>query len=64
MHTTHDYNDKTPEKNTRLDIRKTSTNGTVKAARLKDNAKKDPYPWLVGNDPRRHMTDIKYLKAQ
>ena len=59
IHTSNDINDKTPQKNTRLDIRKTPINGTVKTSRCKDNAKKDPYPWLDDNDPRRHMTDLK-----
>ena len=63
MHTTNDTNDKTPQKNTRLDIRKTPINGTEKSPRFKDNTKKDPYPWFDDNDPRRHMTK-QYLKAQ
>ena len=50
-------------KNTRLDIRKTTINGTVKTSTCKDNAKKDPYPWLDDNDPRRHMTGKELLDS-
>ena len=64
MHATNDINDKTPQKNTRIDIRQTTTDGTERSPRFKDNTKKDPYPWLDDNDPRRHMTDKKYLKEQ
>ena len=53
-------NDKTPPRNTSLDIRKTSLDETEKSPRqskyCKVNTKKDPYPWLDENDPRRHMT--------
>ena len=49
-------------KNARLDIRKTLIDGTVKTSRCKDDAKKDPYPWLDDNDPRRHMTDKEILE--
>ena len=63
IHTTNDSNDKTPHKNTRHDIRKTPINVTVKTPRFKDNAKKDPYPWLDDNDPRRHMTDKELLES-
>ena len=63
IHTSDDINDKIPQKNTRLDIRKTPINGTMKIPRCKDDANKDPYPWLVDNDPRRNMTK-KYLKVQ
>ena len=63
MHTTNDTNNKTPQRNTRLDIRKTPTDGTVKSQRFKDNTKKDPYPWLDDNDPRRHMTDKEILES-
>ena len=57
IHTSIDINDKIPQKNTRIDIQKTPINGTVKTPRCKDDANKDPYPWLDENDPRRHMTD-------
>ena len=42
--TCNDTNDKMSQKNTRLDIRKTPTNGTRKIPIFKDNTKKDPYP--------------------
>ena len=61
--TSNDTNDQTSQKNTRLDIRKTSKNRTRKTLIFKDNTKKDPYPWLDDNDPRRHMTK-NYLKTQ
>ena len=54
---------KKPQKNTRLDIRKTSINRTVKTPRYKDDANKDAYPWLDDNDPRRNMTDKKILES-
>ena len=61
MHTT---NDKTPQKNKRLDIRKTPIDETEKSPiefkYSKDDTRKDPYPWLDENDPRRCMT-MKYL---
>ena len=63
IHTTNDTIDKTPEKNTRLDIRKTPTDGTVRMPWFNDNAKKNPYPWLDNNDPRRHMTDKEILES-
>ena len=63
IHTTNDINDKAPQKNTKLDIRKTPINGTVKTSRCKDNVKKDSYPWLDDNDPRRHMTDKQLLES-
>ena len=63
IHTSEDINDKIPQKNKRLDIRKTPINGTVKTPRCKDIAKKDPYPWLDNNDPRRHMTDKELLES-
>ena len=44
IHTSNDINDKISQKNTRLDIRKTPINGTVKTPRCKDDANKDPYP--------------------
>ena len=48
-------------KSTRLDIRKTPIDETENSPResrySKDNTKKDPYPWLDDNDPRRDMTD-------
>ena len=56
-HTSDDINDKIPQKNIRLDIRKTPINGTVKTPRCKDDANKDPYPWLDDNDPRTNVTD-------
>ena len=41
--------DKTPQKNTRLDIRKTPIDETERSPReskySKDNTKKEPYPW-------------------
>ena len=63
MHTSNNINDKIPQKNTRLDRRKTPINGTVKIPRCKDDAKKDPYAWLDDNDPRRHMTDKELLES-
>ena len=51
------------QKNTRLDIRKTPTNRTVKTPRYNDGANKDPYPWLDDNDPRRNMTDKEILES-
>ena len=62
-HTSGDITDDIPQKITRLDIRKKSINGTVKAPRCKDDAKKDPYPWLDDNDPRRNMTDKEILES-
>ena len=56
-------NDKTPQKNTRLDIRKTPIDGTEKSPRFKDNTKKDLYPLLDDNNPRGHMTDKEILKS-
>ena len=45
IHTSNDINDKIPLKNTKLDIRKSPINGTVKTPRCKDDAKKkDPCP--------------------
>ena len=47
-------NDKTPQKNTRLDIGKTPIDETERFPRefkySKSNTKKDPYPWLDEND--------------
>ena len=63
IHTSNDINDKISQKNTRLDIRKTPINGTVKTPRCEDDANKDPYPWLDDNDPRRHMTDKELLQS-
>ena len=60
MHTT---NDKTLQKNTRLDIRKTPIGRREKSPRFKDNTKKDPYHWLDDNDPWRHMTDKEILES-
>ena len=62
IHTSNDINDKIPQKNTRLDIRRTPINGTVKSPKCKDDAKKDSYPWLDDNYPRRHMTDKELLE--
>ena len=62
LNTTNDTYDKTTQKNTRLDIMKTPTDGTVKSPRFKDNTKKDPHPWLDDN-PRRHMTDKEILES-
>ena len=61
-HTTSDITGEEPQKNTRLDVRKASTNRTVKT-RYKDDANKDPYPWLDDNDPRRNMTDKEILES-
>ena len=63
IHTSDDINDNIPQKNTRLDIRKTPIKGTVKTPRCKDDAKKDPYPLLGDNDPRRNMTDKEILES-
>ena len=51
IHTSNDINDKIPQKNTIPDIKKTPINGRVKTPRCKDDAKKDPYPWIDDNDP-------------
>ena len=56
-HTTSDITGEEPQKNTRLDVRKASTNRTVKTSRYKDDTNKDPYYWLDDSDPRRNMTD-------
>ena len=61
-HTTGDITGEETQKNTRLDVRKASTNRTVKT-RYKDEASKDPYPWLDDNDPRRNMTDKEILES-
>ena len=42
---------------------KTTIDGTEKSPRFKDNTKKDPYPWLDGNDSRRYMTDKEILES-
>ena len=64
MHTT---NDKTPQKNTRFNIRKTPIDETEKCPRepkySKGKTKKDPCPLLDENDPRRHMTDKEILEG-
>ena len=62
-HTSDDINNNIPQKNTRLDIRKTPINGTVKTPRCKDDTNEDPYPCLDDNDPRRHMTDKELLES-
>ena len=62
-HTSSDITGKIPQKNTRLDIRKTSINGTVKTTRCKDDANKNAYPWLDDNDSRRSMTDKEILES-
>ena len=63
----HTNNDKTLQKNMKLHIRKTSIGKIEKPLRQskysKDDTKKDPYPWLDENDPRRHMTDKAILKS-
>ena len=63
----HTINDKTPQKNTGLDIRKTPIDETEKSPRQskysKDTTKEDPYSWLDENDPRRHMTDKEILES-
>ena len=41
---------------------KTPINLTVKTPRCKDDANKDPYPWLDDNNPRRNMTDKEILE--
>ena len=50
----HTANNKTLQKNTRLETRKTPLDETEKFTResknSKDNTKKDPYPWLDEND--------------
>ena len=51
-----------PQKNKRLDVRKASTNKTVRTT-YKDDTNKDPYPWLDDNDPRRNMTDKEILES-
>ena len=61
-HTISDITGEEPHKNTRLDVRKASTNRTVKT-KYKDDANKDPYPWLDHNDPRRNMTDKEILES-
>ena len=63
IHTSNDINDNIPQKNNRLDIRKTPINETVKTPRCKDDANKDPYPWLDDNDSRRHMTKKERLES-
>ena len=35
----------------------------MKTPRCKDNANKDPYPWLDNNDPWRHVTDKELLES-
>ena len=62
-HTSSDITGEKPQKNTRLDVRKTPTKRTVKTPRYKDDANKDPYPWLDDNDPRRKMTDKEILES-
>ena len=69
-HTLLKTNDNAPQKNTRLDIRKTPIDETEKSPReskySKDNTKNtkdDPYPWLDENGPRRHITDKEILKS-
>ena len=62
-HTSSDITGKIPQKNTRLDINKTSINRTVKTPRCKEDANKDPYPWLDDTDPRRNMTDKEILES-
>ena len=64
----HATDDKTPQKNTRLYIRKKPIDETEKSIReskySKDNTNKYPHPWLDGiYDPKGHMIE-KYLKAQ
>ena len=63
IHTSNDSNDKIPQKNTKPDIRKAPINGTLEIPRCKNDAKKDPYPWLDDNDPRKHMTDKELLES-
>ena len=60
-HTISDITGEEPQKNTRLDVRKASTNRTVKT-RCKDDVNKDPYPCLDDNDPRRNMSDKEILE--
>ena len=61
-HTTGDITGEETQKNTRLDVRQALTNSTMKT-RSKDDASKDPYPWLDDNDPRRNMTDKEILES-
>ena len=59
-------NDKTPQKNTRFDIRKTPIDEKKVSKRIQillENTKKDPYLWLDKTDPRRHMTDREILES-
>ena len=63
IHISNVSNNKIPQNNIRLDIRKTLVHGTVKTPKCKDDAKNDPYPWLDDNDPRRHMTDKDLLES-
>ena len=62
-HTSIDITGEILQKNTRLDIKKTPTNGTVKTPRYKADANKDPYPWLDDNDPSRNMTGKEILEC-
>ena len=62
-HTSSDITGKKPQKNTRLDVRKTPTNRTAKTPRYKDDANKDPNLWLDDNDPRRNMADKEILES-
>ena len=63
----HTDNDKTPQKNTRLDIGKTPIDETERHLRQSryssDDIKKDQYPWLDENDPSRHITDNKIFES-
>ena len=60
-------NVKTPQKSKRLDIRKTPIDETENSPRnskySKDHTRKNSYPWLDENDPRRHMTDKETLES-
>ena len=63
MHADNDSNDKTQQKDTRLDTKKTPIDETETSPRFKDNTKKDPYSWWDENDPRRSVTDRKILES-
>ena len=63
----HETNERAPQKNTRLDIRKTSIYETAKSPReskySKVDAKKDPYPSLDAKDQGKHKTDKEILES-
>ena len=65
----HTSNDKMPQKNTKVDIRKTPPDeiekspGQSKYSKDDTEKEKDPYPWLGENDPRRYMTAKEVLES-